>query len=74
MAKRAATRKAAGRPRKPAKDLELTIKLRQRLDDTYTALERAIREVAQQHPDCEKRLKVALAKHEEAVAALAFGV
>lgn len=74
MAKRRNTRAATQRPRKPARDLELSIKLRQRLDVTYGDLERAIQDVVAQYPDCGKRLKVALARHEDAVAAMAFGV
>lgn len=74
MAKRSSKRTATGQPRKPARDLELTVRLRQRLDTTYGDLERAIRDVVTQYPDSEKRLKLALARHEKAVAALAFGV
>lgn len=74
MAKKVTKRSATDRQRKPAKDLELSIKLRQRLDATYGVLEAAIADVVTQHPDCEKRLKVALARHEDAVAAIAFGV
>lgn len=74
MAKKVTTRSATDRQRKPAKDLELTIKLRQKLDATYGDLERAIADVVTQYPDSGKRLKVALARHEDAVAAIAFGV
>lgn len=74
MAKKVTKRSATDRQRRPARDLELSIKLRQKLDATYGDLERAIADVVAQHPDCAKRLGVALARHEDAVAAIAFGV
>ena len=65
--------KKSAEVRKLAPDLELSIKLRQGIDQTFSALEATLTSATERNPELARRLTVPLRQHKEAIMLLCFG-